>query len=130
MTSFSDEDLCRHAGSMRALARDLLADDALADDAVQQAYVTALTRPPATRVAVASWLAQAASRTFAAIPQELCWHIQAQASLHQLVWKQPATRLASWLKQARRTDARMHRQLSQQGLSEHQSADSSLRAIS
>ncbi len=57
MTAFSAEDLCRHAGSMRALARDLLADEAWADDAVQQACLVALTRPPATRVAVASWLA-------------------------------------------------------------------------
>ena len=56
MAAFSAEDLCRHAGSMRALARDLLADDALADDAVQQAFVTALARPPATHVALGSWL--------------------------------------------------------------------------
>lgn len=56
MTGFSADDLCQHAAAMRRLARDLLADAALADDAVQQAYVTALTRPPAARVAVGAWL--------------------------------------------------------------------------
>ncbi|HEX6811579.1 MAG TPA: sigma-70 family RNA polymerase sigma factor [Planctomycetota bacterium] len=56
MTQFSADDLTQHADAMRRLARDLLADASLADDAVQQAWVTALTRPPAARVAVAAWL--------------------------------------------------------------------------
>jgi RNA polymerase sigma-70 factor (ECF subfamily) len=56
MTAFSADDLSQHADAMRALARDLLRDPALADDAVQQACVTALTRPPAARIAVGAWL--------------------------------------------------------------------------
>src|SRR5688572_19641177 len=54
--SFPADDLTKHAASLRALARDLLADDGLADDAVQQACVTALTRPPAGPVVVVAWL--------------------------------------------------------------------------
>jgi RNA polymerase sigma-70 factor (ECF subfamily) len=56
MAPFSADDLTRHTASLRALARDLLADEALADDAVQQACVTALTRPPAGAVSAAAWL--------------------------------------------------------------------------
>lgn len=56
MAPFSADDLNRHAASLRVLARDLLADEALADDAVQQACVTALTRPPAGPVSVGAWL--------------------------------------------------------------------------
>lgn len=56
MAPFSADDLTRHAASLRALARDLLADDSLADDAVQQACVNALTRPPSGLVSVAAWL--------------------------------------------------------------------------
>jgi len=56
MAPFSADDLTRHAASLRALARDLLADDTLADDAVQQACVTALARPPSGPVSVAAWL--------------------------------------------------------------------------
>jgi DNA-directed RNA polymerase specialized sigma24 family protein len=53
MTAFSAADMCQHADAMRRLARDLLRDPALADNAVQQACVTALTRPPAARLPVA-----------------------------------------------------------------------------
>ncbi|MEO6595292.1 MAG: sigma-70 family RNA polymerase sigma factor, partial [Planctomycetota bacterium] len=56
MTSFTAEDLYRHASSMRALARDLLSDTALADDAVQEAWVKALRRPPAPPGSLTSWL--------------------------------------------------------------------------
>ena len=56
MPAFSADDLHEHADAMRRLARDLLADASLAEDAVQQACVTALTRPPTARIAVAAWL--------------------------------------------------------------------------
>lgn len=56
MTAFSADDLFQHADALHRLARDLVADPALADDAVQQAYLTALRRPPRQRVADGGWL--------------------------------------------------------------------------
>ena len=56
MTGFSRHDLHQHADAMRRLARDLLRDSALADDAVQQAYATAIERPPALASGIAGWL--------------------------------------------------------------------------
>jgi RNA polymerase sigma factor (sigma-70 family) len=54
MTAFSAEELGKHANALRALARDLIADEALAEDAVQDACVTALTKPPVG--SLAGWL--------------------------------------------------------------------------
>jgi len=56
MTGFSSDDLHLHADTMRRLARDLLPDCSLADDAVQQAYVTAIERPPVRTSGLAGWL--------------------------------------------------------------------------
>ncbi|MCA8965535.1 MAG: sigma-70 family RNA polymerase sigma factor [Planctomycetes bacterium] len=56
MSEFSADDLTQHATAMRRLAWDLLHDAGLAEDAVQQAFVTALQRPPAVRTGLAGWL--------------------------------------------------------------------------
>jgi RNA polymerase sigma-70 factor (ECF subfamily) len=55
--SLADE-LAQHAGFLRALARGMLADEHAADDAVQQAFLTALARPPGTRGFLRAWLAR------------------------------------------------------------------------
>ncbi|MEM7307647.1 MAG: sigma-70 family RNA polymerase sigma factor, partial [Planctomycetota bacterium] len=55
---FDTADLLQHAGWMRALARTLVRDPERADDLVQDAWVTALTRPPASgRRGLGPWLA-------------------------------------------------------------------------
>src|SRR5690606_34779838 len=56
MTGFSADDLHQHADAMRRLARDLLPDRSLADDVVQQAYVTAIERPPPATFGLGGWL--------------------------------------------------------------------------
>ncbi len=52
------EDLLAHAGWMRALAGALLADPDAADDVVQQAWIAAWRRPPATDRPLEPWLAR------------------------------------------------------------------------
>lgn len=52
------EDLLAHAGWMRALAGALLADPGAADDVVQQAWVAAWRRPPASDQPLEPWLAR------------------------------------------------------------------------
>ncbi|MBL8803083.1 MAG: sigma-70 family RNA polymerase sigma factor [Planctomycetes bacterium] len=52
------EDLLAHAGWMRALAGALLADPGAADDVVQQAWVAAWRRPPASDQPIEPWLAR------------------------------------------------------------------------
>ncbi|MCC7172248.1 MAG: sigma-70 family RNA polymerase sigma factor, partial [Planctomycetes bacterium] len=47
--------LRKEAGFARNLAKSLLFDDQLADDVVQQAWLTAIERPPAHRVSVRGW---------------------------------------------------------------------------
>lgn len=47
--------LRKEAGFARHLARSLLFDDQLADDVVQQAWLTAIERPPAHRTSVRGW---------------------------------------------------------------------------
>ncbi|MBK6940337.1 MAG: sigma-70 family RNA polymerase sigma factor [Planctomycetes bacterium] len=47
--------LRKEAGFARHLARSLLFDDQLADDVVQQAWLTAIERPPAHRKSVRGW---------------------------------------------------------------------------
>ena len=49
--------LLQQTSWVRALARSLVADAHLADDLVQDAWVTALGRPPATDRPVRGWLA-------------------------------------------------------------------------
>lgn len=52
------EDLLAHAGWMRALAGALLADPGAADDVVQQTWVAAWRRPPASDQPLEPWLAR------------------------------------------------------------------------
>jgi RNA polymerase sigma-70 factor (ECF subfamily) len=52
------EDLLAHAGWMRALAGALLADPGAADDVVQQTWVAAWHRPPASDQPLEPWLAR------------------------------------------------------------------------
>ncbi len=54
--SFPEDDLEQQAAAMRRIARDLLNDHDLAEDAVQDAMVTLLQRPPASRSGLAGWL--------------------------------------------------------------------------
>jgi RNA polymerase sigma-70 factor (ECF subfamily) len=53
----SEEELLRHARSLRALARRLVRDQHAAEDVVQDALVVALERPPRSRESVGGWLA-------------------------------------------------------------------------
>ena len=50
------DELLRHAGFLRALARSLLHDEQRADDVVQATYVAALKGAPAGRGALRAWL--------------------------------------------------------------------------
>jgi len=52
------DDLARHAGLLRAVARGVLGDRELVDDVVQQAYLQALARPPEGRGLLRAWLAR------------------------------------------------------------------------
>ena len=52
-----DEEIRAQTRSMRSLARALLGCDHGADDAVQEAWVTALDRPPGSRWRLGKWLA-------------------------------------------------------------------------
>lgn len=56
--SVRPEELLAHAGWMRALAGALLADPDAADDVVQQAWIAAWRRPPATDQPLEPWLAR------------------------------------------------------------------------
>src|SRR3954447_7274115 len=49
------EQLMAHSGWLRRLAGGLLGDSAAADDAVQEAFVSAMRRPPDTRGSVRAW---------------------------------------------------------------------------
>src|SRR5688572_11481825 len=50
--------LLEHAGWIRALARKLVLDEQRADDLVQQAWLAALEKPPATGAPIRAWLAR------------------------------------------------------------------------
>ena len=50
------EDLLRHWGWMRALARSLVRDDSQAEDAVQEAFLAAVRSPPRREEALGAWL--------------------------------------------------------------------------
>ncbi|MEM6672283.1 MAG: sigma-70 family RNA polymerase sigma factor [Planctomycetota bacterium] len=56
------DELIRHGGFVRSIARDLLADDGLADDVVQETFVVALQSPPRSSAAITAWLRQVARR--------------------------------------------------------------------
>src|SRR5688572_2467975 len=56
------EDLLRHWGWMRALARSLVRDDSLAEDAVQDAFLAAVRSPPRREEALGAWLRTALRR--------------------------------------------------------------------
>jgi len=60
---FADSDeLARHAGSLRRLARALVRDEAEAEDLIQETFVVALERPPKNRSALRGWLGTVARR--------------------------------------------------------------------
>ncbi|MEQ1892766.1 MAG: sigma factor, partial [Planctomycetota bacterium] len=58
------EELPRHGGWVRELARSLVRDEARADDVAQQAALAALRDPRATSAALGPWLARV-TRNFA-----------------------------------------------------------------
>ncbi|MCZ6598296.1 MAG: RNA polymerase sigma factor, partial [Planctomycetota bacterium] len=53
-----DETLRRHGASLRTLARSLVGDDQRAEDIVQEAWLTAVERPPRKRAALFTWLSR------------------------------------------------------------------------
>src|SRR3954447_26645389 len=55
-TTLTLEELMAHSGWLRRLAAGLLGDSAAADDAVQEAYISAMRRPPDDRGSVRGWL--------------------------------------------------------------------------
>ena len=55
--SITPEEYLQHAGFLSRLARGLVADRQAAEELVQDAWVTALERPPRMRGALRSWLA-------------------------------------------------------------------------
>src|SRR5262245_51879015 len=57
-------DLFAHAGALRALARGILRDADAAEDVVQDTWMRALERPPASRERLGGWLS-AVARTLA-----------------------------------------------------------------
>lgn len=52
------EDLLRHSGWVRGLARRLAADESAAEDLVQETWLAALRRPPRAAEAAPAWLAR------------------------------------------------------------------------
>lgn len=56
------DDLPRYAGSLRALARGILADEHEAEDIVQQVFVRTILNPPSDRGALGAWLGRATRR--------------------------------------------------------------------
>ncbi|MFO1051035.1 MAG: sigma-70 family RNA polymerase sigma factor [Planctomycetota bacterium] len=56
------DELLRHAGFLRELARDLCADATLADDLVQEVWLHSLRRPPVHHSSLRGWLATLARR--------------------------------------------------------------------
>ncbi|MSR63729.1 MAG: sigma-70 family RNA polymerase sigma factor, partial [Planctomycetes bacterium] len=55
--SFTAEELLEHASFLTGLARELVGDSHAAEDAVQEAFATALERPPSATGSLRGWLA-------------------------------------------------------------------------
>jgi RNA polymerase sigma-70 factor (ECF subfamily) len=60
-----DQELRRHGGALRRLARELVRDGAAADDAVQETWLHAARRPPDERAQLGGWLATVLRRVVA-----------------------------------------------------------------
>lgn len=58
--NLSIDELIRHGAFLRALARRLVADDSAADDVVQEVWLRALQRPPASGGSITGWLGKVA----------------------------------------------------------------------